>query len=245
MTSAEQVDGSSPPSVADLSWLEDLPVADVVTVLLFGSIARGDDDERSDLDVMVVVEDRGAAAALDQAICSDRDQLVVPSVRTVASLLNEVKERPSFIAHLVDEGRILRQSPAWPPLRARLAEASTDHDALAAEVRYRLQHLEPFSRLERFRLSPVTVLSHLWAIARSVVIAQLLQQGVHEYSWRRAFDRYAELRPDLRGELEALKQLRPYYERARGRTGNGLPEVQIGTDDVRRLVEAVEQIGIM
>jgi len=31
--------------------------------------------------------------------------------------------------------------------------------------------------------------------------------GVHEYSWRRAFDRYAELRPELRADLDALKEL--------------------------------------
>jgi hypothetical protein len=222
---------------------EGLPTADAVAVLVFGSVARGDDNETSDVDVMIVVADRESADVVDRAVRVDQSRRVIPTVRTVTSLVEEARDRPSFVAHLVDEAIVVRTSPSWPAVRERLAKAATDPDALTLEVHCRLRHLDSFARPERFRLSPVTALSHLWAIARSVVIARLLQQGVHEYSWRRAFDRYADLRPDLREDLEALKQLRPYYERARARPGARLPEAPVDVDTVRRLVESIQHIA--
>lgn len=222
---------------------EGLPTNDAVAVLVFGSVARGDDNEASDVDVMVVAVDREAADAVDRAVRADRSRRVIPTVRTVSSLLDEARDRPSFIAHLVDEAVVVRASPSWPAVRDQLARAGADPEALGREVQGRLRHLDSFARPERFRLSPVTALSHLWAIARSVVIARLLQRGVHEYSWRRAFDRYADLRPELRGDLDALKQLRPYYECARARPGARLPEAPVDTDAVRRLVGSIEQIA--
>jgi len=231
-------------SVLDGAALDRLhPFGDAVAVLLFGSVARGDQDDHSDVDSMIVVDDQNSAATLQRSLRAHGTLAVLPTVRTIASLLDEARERPSFIAHLVDEAVVIRSSSAWPMTRDRLARLSTDPDALDREVRRRLRHLESFSRPERFRLSPVTALSHLWAVARSLVIVRLLQQGVHEYSWQRAFDRYAALRPELRADLDALQRLRPYYEVARGRPGARLPAVDPNQAEVARLVVSVEQIA--
>lgn len=245
MGGSEQGVPSKLSSTLDLASIENhlSRVHAVVALLVFGSVARGEDDDRSDADVMIVVQGRGSAVTLDRAIRADRELQIVPAVRTVASLFWEVGERPSFIAHLVDEAVMVRSWPAWPSVRNQLALASTDPEALEVEVKGRLRHLQSFLRPERFRLSPVTALSHLWAISRSVVIARLVQHGVHEYSWQRVFDRYADVRPDLRGDLEALKELRPYYEYARARPGSRMPEASVDTDELRRLVEAVEQVS--
>jgi hypothetical protein len=97
--------------------------------------------------------------------------------------------------------------------------------------------------IEHFRNSPVTAMSQIYGVARSLVIARLLERGVHEFSWRRAFDRYAELRPEMRGDLDALKRLRPYYEYARGRPHATLPTRDIGVPELRSLLDSAARLA--
>jgi len=215
----------------------------LVAVLVFGSVARGDQDSQSDLDVLVVVDDGEARRELFQALAADPSLALSPLVLTAKSLKCEVADRPSFIAHLLDEGVAFYETASWITIRKSLSKSALDVDALGREVRSRVRHLEPLSTPERFRNSPVTALSHLYGIARSLIIARLLQVGIHEYSWQRAFDRYAEVRPELRDDLEALKGLRPYYEYARARIGANAPDRVVGIDEVRQLVHSVQQLA--
>ena len=220
--------------------LQRLDLDRAVAVIVFGSVARGDQDAQSDLDVLVVVDDDEARASLLAA--SDGGDSASPLVVTRRALLGGLSLRPSFVAHLLDEGVTVHETPAWADVRAALVPSAADGEALAREVRRRAKELEPLSRAERFANSPVTVMAHLYGVARALVIARLLQAGVHEYSWRHAFDRYAELRPDLRSDIEALAALRPYYECARGRPGT--PTLQaVDTEDVRRLVGSAERLA--
>lgn len=217
---------------------------DVVAVLLFGSMARGDQEQNSDLDVLVVVEDsKRREDVLSMFRAPAYEDSHTPLVLTVKSLRQEAVEHPSFVAHLLDEGTLLQRRPAWDHLRRSLASCAFDSAALAREVRNRARHLEPLLKSERFENSPVTALSHLYGIARSLVIARLLEQGIHEYSWQRAFDRYAELRPELRSTLDELKRLRPYYEYARARSQEGLPDARIGTSEIRDLASSVAHLA--
>jgi predicted nucleotidyltransferase len=189
--------------------VDQLHDTDAIAVLLFGSMARGDQDSQSDVDVLVVVDDnkrRSDVLSVFRARPSNDSH--VPLVLTVQALREEAREHPSFVAHLLDEGTLLLRRPAWDNLRQSLASCAFDSAALAREVRHRARHLEPLLRSERFRNSPVTALSHLYGIARSLVIIRLLENGIHEYSWQRAFDRYAEIRPELRSTLDEIKQLR-------------------------------------
>lgn len=223
--------------------LDQLKDESVVTVVLFGSMARGDSDMQSDLDVLVVVADREARAAVLSSLRAQFDGAHWPLVLTVASLHREAVEHPSFVAHLLDEGILLRSKSAWDALRSSLSHRAFDSDALAREVRSRAKDVEPLLRSERFQNSPITALSHLYGIARSLVIARLLQEGIHEYSWERAFDRYAQVRPELSPDLLALKDLRPYYEYARARTEADLPRGTVATKEIKALAGAVAHLA--
>ncbi len=217
----------------------------VAAVVLFGSVARGDCDEQSDLDVLVVVEDGEGRQAVLAAFRQQSREDHPPLVMTVAALLQEAVDRPSFVAHLLDEGILLCSKPSWGRVRSSLSDRAFDRDALGREVRNRAKHLEPLLRAGRFRNSPVTALSHLYGIARSLAILRLLQEGIHEYSWQRAFDRYAELRPELGPDLQSLKDLRPYYEyaRARGRTEADLPPEPMAASEMRALAGSVAHLA--
>lgn len=215
---------------------------DIVAVVLFGSAARGDDDEQSDIDILIVVAGRDPQRTIVGKVVGGPRTRVSPIVMTLEGLIHEGTMRPSFIAHLLDEAVIVQSTPRWETVVPVLREAASNRDALACEIQRRVRAVETYQDPERFEASPVTVLSHLYAIARSVVIARLLEEGVHEYNWHRIFDAYAELKPYHKRQIETLKNLRPYYEFARSRNGARLPE---GTAraDVAELVISIRQLA--
>jgi predicted nucleotidyltransferase len=147
-----------------------LNLSSTVAVLLFGSLARGDQTDHSDLDVLVVVRDQAARTEVLRDVRSHLDSLPTPLVLTVESLEEEAAKRPSFVAHLLDEGIVLYDAPGWTALRNSLARAAVDQEALTNEIRNRARSLWPLQHTERFRNSPVTALSHVYGIARSLVI---------------------------------------------------------------------------
>lgn len=210
-------------------------------MLVFGSVARGDDSAQSDLDLLIVVPgDEQVRSLRRDAATKELARALVLSRR---AMLDEVALRPSFVAHLLDEGVVVRAGAGWGELREALVRAATNPRLLDDEVRRRARAVEPFADAERFVNSPVTALSHLYGIARSLVIARLLQAGIREYRWQRAFDRYAELRPELGDDIHALKELRPYYDVARARPGARLPDRRIDARDLEGLVRAVEHVA--
>lgn len=211
--------------------------------MLFGSVARGDQDRQSDLDVLTVVADDDQARRVRSHFADAVSSAVAPLVLSRRAMVEEVALRPSFVSHLLDEGDVVQQSAEWIPLRHDLAEAASDPDLLDREVKRRARAIESFVSAERFSNSPITALSHVYAIARSLVIARLLQSGVREYSWQRAFDRYSELHPELRSEVEELKALRPFYEFARARPGAPRPDRVVDPEELRNIVRSVELVA--
>jgi len=223
--------------------VHDVGGAGVLSVIVFGSVARGEANERSDLDVLIVVEDNETRAAVLRSIREGPLREMSPLVLTRDALMRGLPVRPSFVAHLLDEGVSVYETPAWRDIEANLAAAVDDVDALAAEVERRTKELEPLAHPERFATSPVTAMSHLYGVARALITARLLQLGIHEYSWQRVFDRYAEIHPELISDLDAVKALRPYYECARGRPGAEVPTRAVAPEDLRKLVASVERLA--
>jgi hypothetical protein len=164
-------------------------------------------------------------------------------VLAINALLESDKVYPSFIAHLLDEGRPLTGIEDWEKVRSSLWKRVCDQSLLDHELRDRSRALRLFSRPERYKHSPITALAYMYSIAKSVVIVQLLRRGIHEYSWQRAFDRYALERPDLAQDIAAVKRLRPYYEAARRRPNAKLPDEAVSGDDMGNLVSSLAAIA--
>lgn len=209
----------------------------VLALLVFGSVARGDQGHGSDLDLLVVVDGEPARRSVQEAIRL-HDARMSPLVLTPDGLEREVCVHPSFVAHLLDEGVLVAGGSAWDGLSKAMELASVDAEALAEEARSRGRDLAPLRIVGRFENSPVTLLSHLYSVSRSLVIIRLLQSGVREYGWQRVFDRYGEVRPDLCADLSSLKALRPYYDYARARPEATLPTRRVSPDELDRLVHS-------
>jgi predicted nucleotidyltransferase len=110
--------------------------------LLFGSAARGEDTEDSDIDVIVSLRDSSFACLSDLQL--KLEEAVRRSVDVV--LLEEVEEAPTFLAMALEDGRVLvDREGAWPALRRREAELRRRGDRLDAA-----RQREAFARADRF-----------------------------------------------------------------------------------------------
>lgn len=93
-----------------------LPRQGVESAVLFGSVARGESDARSDVDVLVVVGDprKGSAVQKAAATILDRyDANVSPLVLTSAEVRRRLKAFDPLLQTIAAEGRLLRGRATW------------------------------------------------------------------------------------------------------------------------------------
>ena len=84
--------------------------------MLFGSAARGDDTERSDVDLIVSLRDPSFAHVSDLRL--NLEEAVGRSVDVV--LLAEAEDDPTFLAMALEDGRVLvDREDVWSGLRSR------------------------------------------------------------------------------------------------------------------------------
>ncbi len=98
------------------AFADALPAAGLRSVVLFGSAARGEASARSDVDVLVVVDDarrtapihREAAALLDRA-----DAAVSPLVLTEREVERRLVSFDPLLETIAAEGQLLRGRAPW------------------------------------------------------------------------------------------------------------------------------------
>lgn len=202
-------------------------------VIIFGSHARRDHHLMSDLDLLIVRSASTPASATKEEV-RKRTSTGNPRPSIIAytadELIAEIDKRPSFGAHLSDEGIFAYCTRSCSRVRRRLKDFILDKEALSRELQYECQALDLFTDTARFNRQFVSSLGRLYSIARSVVIIKLLQSGVHEYDWRRIFDEFAGKYPERSADVDLLSSLRPFYEYLVNRRGN-LPK-QLKDDQV-------------
>jgi predicted nucleotidyltransferase len=110
--------------------------------MLFGSAARGDDSEHSDVDVIVDLRD----PSLERIF--DLERKLAGAIRKSVDVirLEDAEEDPTFLANALDVGRVLvDRREVWPDLMARLPglrqrgrrrDAKRKRDALAGIDRF-------------------------------------------------------------------------------------------------------------
>jgi predicted nucleotidyltransferase len=110
--------------------------------MLFGSAARGDESERSDVDVIVSLRDSSLERALDLSL--KLEDALGRSVDVVR--LEDVEEDPTFLAMAIEDGRVLvDREEMWPRLR-RMEAALRRRGRRSDEVRKR----RALARADRF-----------------------------------------------------------------------------------------------
>lgn len=106
----------SPSLAQKIQWLlEDLKAYQPEKVILFGSAARGDADERSDLDVVIVKQ----TSALFVQRSVDAAKCLRPKIGPIDLLVytpeefrRMIEDEVPFIEHVLREGRVLYEEAA-------------------------------------------------------------------------------------------------------------------------------------
>lgn len=99
-----------------LAFAEALPPAGLKAVVLFGSAARGEASSRSDVDVLVVLDEARKAAAVRRVAASmlDRfDAAVSPLVLTDREVERRLAAFDPLLETIAAEGRLLRGRAPW------------------------------------------------------------------------------------------------------------------------------------
>ena len=209
----------------------------VEAVCLFGSVARGDDDEWSDIDLLVVGTDarvtrRDLVATLPPRLRDTRLSLLYYT----ADDFDRLRQHDLFVEHFRREGVVLYDRTGR--LTDVLADIHTAGTTLTAELERELEKLESYDDLSRFDQNLLFCLSHLYAIGKSVAILELAKDGVFEFNRERAFQALLGRRPEKAREIDAIVRLRPFYELVTRRKPGPLP---FSHRDGRR--EAEEAVG--
>ncbi len=98
------------------SFSEALPSAGLKAAVLFGSAARGESSARSDVDVLVVVDDPRRAAAVEgvAAAMLDRfDATVSPLILPEREVERRIAAFDPLLETIAAEGKLLRGRASW------------------------------------------------------------------------------------------------------------------------------------
>lgn len=229
------------PAIADAQAIADrliqsFPV--IEGVLLCGSVARGDADEWSDIDLVVVGSDPDLTAGRMREDLANVSQRVSLIYYPAEAFEEQRRARALFIAHLQKEGVILYDRSGR--MKAVLEKPFAPVVDVEEGLRAHRARLAPYSDPRRFNNNFLFCLSHLYSIGKGVVMLGLAKEGVLEFNREAAFQRFAGLNPDLADETRKIAQLRPFYRLVTGRRPEPLPFSYESAD--RQMLEAVHAI---
>jgi predicted nucleotidyltransferase len=234
----------SPPAVLAAQAVEELRLLPtVVGLCLLGSVARGDERPDSDVDVLVATREPLAPRTMLTALPARLRARPLSLVSKTPEELHKLAAEGSlFLAHARTEGRVV-----YDPERvfANVFELSTTVPLdTEAEIRRRVSSLKHYRDLERFGDNFLFALAHLYGIGKGIAIARSAEAGNTTFVKSDALARLAQVRPDLRPDIEAIQRLRPFYDLTRGHQVAELPFHYVGADEeTRRAVEAVAHLA--
>lgn len=186
-------------------------VPSIQAVVLFGSVARGDATESSDIDLLVLASDPELVPSKLRSSLPPkyRDQRLSLLVYTVEEFMGHYREGALFIAHVLKEGRAIHDPRGLlTGILNRPYEPKID---ITKELKVQLGRLEPYEHAARFGDNYLFCLAHLYSIGKGIVMLRLAEEGVFEFNRERAFDQLSQLKPDVEVEIDQVRQLRPFY----------------------------------
>lgn len=229
------------PAIRDAKDLTSLLVETfpaIEAVLLFGSVARGDANPWSDIDLLITSSDLKLTVAELRTAISKRNHVSLVYYQT-PSFETLYRRHPLFVAHLKKEGMVL-----FDPLGvlSRMLESPNLAKAdIAEEIKIYLAKLTPYRYPKRYNNNFLFCLSHLYTIGKGVIMLGLANSGVLEFNREAAFERFASLNPDLTDQIATVARLRPFYRLVSGRKSEPLPFSY--HDAAIEMEEAVKAIG--
>jgi predicted nucleotidyltransferase len=213
----------------------------IEAILLFGSVARGDANPWSDIDLLVTSSDPELTVAKLRTAISERNHVSLIYYQT-PSFETLYRRRPLFVAHLKKEGLVL-----YDPLGVlnRMLESPNPAKAdIAEEIKVYLAKLTPYRFPKRYNNNFLFCLSHLYSIGKGVIMLGLANCGVLEFNREAAFEQFESLNPDLADNVAKVARLRPFYRLVSGRRPEPLPfSYHDAAMEMEEAVKAIESLA--
>lgn len=98
------------------AFADALPAGGIEAAILYGSVARGQPGERSDVDVLVILDDRRKASAVRRIAASMLDRFdinVSPMILTSGEVVRRLAAFDPLLQTIAAEGRLLRGRATW------------------------------------------------------------------------------------------------------------------------------------
>jgi predicted nucleotidyltransferase len=184
--------------------VEEFPT--VSGVWLFGSVARGDEDELSDIDLFILGNDPHLRPSIirSRLHLKNRPPKVSIVYHTPETLERFVKNGSRFIVHLQLEGEVLFDSDG---ALAKIQRLPTLRTSVKPEVDGQLKRLELLDRPQRFNGNLLFPLTHAFSSGKAIVMAILAENQIYEFNRDGAFDAFVERFPESRSDIETLRRL--------------------------------------
>ncbi|MGO9377802.1 MAG: nucleotidyltransferase domain-containing protein [Dissulfurispiraceae bacterium] len=215
------------------------PVIDAI--LLYGSVARGDADEWSDIDLVVIGSDPKLTLTDLYKTIADIDERVSLIYYPMTVFRTLYAEHAFFISHLQKETVALYdRHNRLEPISSQPFVAAVH---TAEEIKAYRDRLVPYMNPLRFNNNFLFCLSHLYSIGKGIIMRGLTKRGIFEFNREAAFQQFASLNPDLAKEVEIVAKLRPFYRLVTGRQPEPLPFPYQSAD--RQMQEAVRAIEML
>jgi predicted nucleotidyltransferase len=178
-------------------------------VCLFGSVARGDAEVGSDIDLFVVGEDpKLTPSAIRRRLRLKNAQPKVSIVyHTPETLDRYVRTGSRFLVHLQLEGEVLYDASGMLGKIQRQPPLST---SIRPEVEGQLKRLRIYEDPARFNGNFLFPLAHVFAIGKAIVMAILAENEVYEFNRDAALDAFAARFPAAQEDVETLRRLAPF-----------------------------------
>ncbi len=178
-------------------------------VWLFGSVARGDEDELSDIDLFVLGTDPHLRPSTirNRLDLKNRPPKVSIVYHTPATLERFVKNGSRFIVHLQLEGEILFDNDG---LLGKIQRLPTLRASVKPEVDGQLKRLELLDRPQRFNGNFLFPLVHAFSSGKAIVMAILAENQIYEFNREGAFNAFADHFPSSQTDIETLRRLAPF-----------------------------------
>lgn len=216
-------------------------IAGVTAVGVFGSTARGDANEHSDLDLLVLTRPHADPSPI-RLICRDarpmKVSLVLHDPRSFERLRNQDW---LFVRHLSDEGIAL-----WDTAHEYADRSLVSHPgdgAVVGEIQGHGQGLARISQLERYGNDFLFPLANVYGLGKRIAMLANARAGVSIFQRDQALRVCEELYPLAAPYLHSIAALAPFYAQTRGdRTASPAFSSDGAGNELRGAVAALERI---
>jgi len=193
----------------------------VRTVILFGSIARNDVEDTSDIDLLLVASQklrrREVKRMIPESLLSKEKQISL-SIYSEAEFSSTYEKGALFFVHLFNEGKVLYDDGFYRQLSLRPFTPSKR--TMEMTIRILRQKLEVTNDLRKFNSLFIGVLADYFSIFKNLTFTLLAMGGQFIFNKKKAFSMLAEKYPNYREEIRKLSSLEAFFLR----NAKGIPK---------------------